>query len=78
MGIELTEERRERLIASVRGFHLDEFDEDVSPFRAEKLLDFFLENLGPAVYNQAVQDARKFMQTRLDEMDGEVWAPGGV
>jgi len=27
------------------------------------------------LYNQAVQDARKFMQERLDDLDGEVYRP---
>lgn len=77
MAIRLTDDRRERLLSSIRGFHVEEFDEDISTFRAGKLLEFFLEALGPHVYNQAVQDARSFVQRRLDEMDGEVWAPGG-
>lgn len=77
MAIRLADDRRERLLASIRGFHLEEFDEEISTFRAEKLLEFFLEALGPHVYNQAVQDARAFLQRRLDELDGEVWAPGG-
>ena len=54
---------------------MKEFDEELSPFRAEQLLDFFLAALGPHVYNQAVQDARGFMQRKLDELDGEVAAP---
>lgn len=74
MAIKLTDERRERLIQNVEGFYLREFDEEVSAFRAERLLDFFLEALGPHVYNQAVQDARGFMQRKLEEIDGEVYA----
>jgi hypothetical protein len=50
------------------------FDEKISEFRAEQVLEVFLQKLGPAVYNQAVQDARKFMQSRLDDLEGEVYA----
>jgi uncharacterized protein (DUF2164 family) len=32
--------------------------------------------LGPAVYNQAVQDVRAHLQTKLDDLDGEVHAEG--
>lgn len=74
MAIELAEDRRERLIRALQGFYLEEFDEEVSPFRAEQLLDFFLGALGPQVYNQAVQDARGFMLRKLDDLDGEVYA----
>jgi uncharacterized protein (DUF2164 family) len=51
------------------------FDEPLSRFRAEQILGFMLTALGPPMYNQAVQDARAFMQRKLDELDGEVYAP---
>ena len=78
MAIELNQPRRDRLVQGIQGFFLEEFDEDVSPFRAEQLLDFFLERLGPQVYNQGVQDARVFIQRKLDDLDGEVYEPEGV
>lgn len=78
MAIELETGRRERLVEALQGFYLEEFDEELSPFRAEQLLDFVLERLGPQVYNQAVQDARVFMQRKLDDLDGEVHEPEGV
>jgi uncharacterized protein (DUF2164 family) len=37
------------------------------------VLDFFLNELGPPVYNQAVKDARGFMLRKLDDLDGEVY-----
>ncbi|MGD2067858.1 MAG: DUF2164 domain-containing protein [Gemmatimonadota bacterium] len=74
MAIELAEERRGRLVQALQGFYLEEFDEEISPFRAEQLLDFFLGTLGPQVYNQAVQDARGFVLRKLDDLDGEVYA----
>lgn len=75
MVLQLSDERREQLKRSLVGFYLEEFDEDLSPFRASQLLDFVLESVAPHVYNQAVQDARAFMQRKLDELDGEVAAP---
>ena len=78
MAIELDPRRRQQLVARLRSFVLQEFDEDMSDFRAQQLLDFFLSALGPQVYNQAVQDARKVMQQKLDDLDGEVHLPEGV
>lgn len=73
--MQISDERRDRLVERVRGFFLEEFDEDVSTFRASALLDFFLAALGPQVYNQAVQDARVFMLKRLEDLEGEVYEP---
>ena len=71
-------ERRKVLTSRLQGFFLAEFDETLSPFRAEQILDFFLATLGPQVYNQAVQDARRFMQQTLEDLDGEVYQPEGT
>ena len=75
MTMKLSDERREQLIRRIQGFYMEEFDETVSPFRAAQLLDFCLDVVGPHVYNQAVQDARIFMQQKLEELDGDVSAP---
>ncbi len=73
MTFEIDEERKERLISQLQEFFLDQFGEEISPFRAEQVLDFSSEALGPQIYNQAVQDARKYMQQQLDDLDGEVY-----
>lgn len=75
MALQLSEERRTQLMRQLEGFFLEEFDETLSAFRAGQLLDFVLDTVAPHVYNQAVQDARVFMQRKLDELDGEVSAP---
>ena len=74
MMMKLSDTRREQIMLALEGFYLEEFDETLSSFRAAQLLDFFLDALGPHVYNQAVQDARAFMQGKLDELDGEITA----
>jgi len=75
VSISLSEERRDQLLLALEGFYLEEFDEELSRFRAELIVDFLLGALGPPIYNQAVQDARIFMQRKLEELDGEVYAP---
>jgi uncharacterized protein (DUF2164 family) len=78
MAVELDEARRADLISKLRGLYLQEFDEELSAFREEQVLDFFLEALGPPIYNQAVQDARGFMLRQLDDLDGEVHEPESI
>lgn len=75
LRINLDDERRQRLIDVLRGHFMDEFDEDLSAFRAEGLLDFFLSHLGPPVYNQGVRDACEFVQKKLTDIEGEVYEP---
>ncbi len=75
MSIELAADRRTHLVQRLQGFHAQEFDEELSVFQAEALVDWFVERLGPPIYNQAVQDVRRHLQERLDDLEGDVHAP---
>lgn len=73
--IKIDEARKERLNRELRALFLESFEEEISEFRADEIVDFFLGALGPQVYNQAVHDARKFVMEKLDDLDGEVHVP---
>ena len=73
MRIRLSRERRERLLRTVKEYFAAEFDEPLSDFRAERLLEFFVRELGPPIYNQGVRDAASFMQEKLGDIDGEIY-----
>jgi uncharacterized protein (DUF2164 family) len=55
MRIRLSGERRARLIRAIKQYFAESFDEALSDFRAESLLDFFVKELGAPVYNQAIR-----------------------
>ena len=76
MRIELSDDRQAEFRRQLQALFRDEFDEELSEFRASKVLDRFLKALAPAVYNQAVQDVRAHLQAKLDDLDGEVYADG--
>jgi len=73
MRIRLSEDRRALLRRSVQQYFREEFDEPISDFRAEGLIDFFVRALGPVVYNQGVRDAASFVQEKLTDIEGEVY-----
>ncbi len=75
MRIQLTDERRDRALRSIKEYFTERLDEEISDFRAEELLDFFVRELGPPVYNQAIQDAYKFIQDKLIDLEGEFYEP---
>ena len=70
MRIRLSDERRVRMLDSIKRHFADHFDEPVSDFRAQGLLDFFVRELGPPVYNQAIQDAQRYFQERASDLEG--------
>jgi uncharacterized protein (DUF2164 family) len=71
--IRLSPERRADLLSGVKKYFAAEFDEPLSDFRSASLLDFFLRELGPAVYNQGVRDAAGYMQEKLADIEGEIY-----
>jgi len=73
-GVRVSAERRTELVAVIKRYFADEFDEALSDFRAEALLDFFLRTLAPSVYNQGVRDAARAMQEKLTDLDAELYA----
>ena len=73
MKIRLSADRRAALLESVVAMYTTDFGETLSPFRAEALLDFFVRELGPPVYNQGVRDAAAFVQNKLADIEGEVY-----
>ena len=74
MRIDLSDQRQADFKDRLQSLFRDEFDEPLSDFRADEVLKLFLSTLGPAVYNQAVQDVRAHIQTKLDDLDGEIYA----
>jgi uncharacterized protein (DUF2164 family) len=75
MRIALSEERRGQLVSEVQRFLVREFELELSDFQAHGLVQFFVRRLGAPVYNQAIQDARRFLQDKLSDLEGEFYEP---
>jgi uncharacterized protein (DUF2164 family) len=75
MRVRLSDDRRAALVRLARLYFEEHFDEPLSDFRAEALIDFFVRELGPPVYNQGVRDACAYMQQKLTDVEGEVYEP---
>ena len=75
MRIRLADDRRARLLTSLTHYFSENFDDALSDFRANALLDFMIRELGPPVYNQGVRDACGYMQHKLGDIEGEVYEP---
>jgi uncharacterized protein (DUF2164 family) len=56
---------RQKLIAMFR----DDFEEDLSDFKADQILDAFIEKLGPGIYNAAIEDMKIYMMSQLEDLD---------
>ena len=73
MTIELSREARSEAIASIERYFAENMDERIGNIAAGALLGFFLQEIGPCVYNQAVAQVQGRLQTRIMELDLEVY-----
>ena len=69
MAIELSREIRAEAIASIERYFRENMDEKIGNIAAGALLGYFLEELGPLVYNKAVADVQERLQVRISELD---------
>jgi len=71
--IELSKQTRAEAIASLQRY----FEENIEPIGdlpAGLLLNFILEEIGPAIYNHAIVDAQARMQERVADLNAELYA----
>ena len=69
MTIELPKESRAEAIASIERYFRENMEERIGNIAAGALLGYFLEELGPLVYNKAVADVQERLQVRIAELD---------
>jgi uncharacterized protein (DUF2164 family) len=72
MPIELPDLARKEAIASIERYFRENMEEKIGNVAASGLLGFFLEEVGPSIYNKAVADVQERMQMRISELDIEV------
>jgi uncharacterized protein (DUF2164 family) len=73
-SIELPREKRAEAIASLKKYFEEEIGEPIGDLRAGLLLDFFLEDIGPAIYNRGIADAQARLAARVADLEGELCA----
>lgn len=72
--IEFPKEIRAQAIASIQRYFEENLPEPIGDLPAGLLLNFFLEEIGPLVYNHAIADAQARMQNRVADLSGELYA----
>lgn len=72
MNIDIPAEARKRAITSIERYFSENMDERIGNVAAGALLGFFLEEIGPVVYNRAVADVQERLQARVMEVDIEL------
>jgi len=67
-GIALSADARKQATASIRKYFADELDSEIGDLKAALVLDYFLAEIAPAVYNEAIGDAKHFFDERAADL----------
>jgi uncharacterized protein (DUF2164 family) len=74
--IEISKQARANATASIQRYFEENMAEPIGNLPAGLLLNFFLEEVGPPIYNQAIHDAQARLQQQVSDLDGELYADG--
>ncbi|BBU63728.1 hypothetical protein MSC49_36630 [Methylosinus sp. C49] len=72
MAIEIPKDSAKEAVLSLQRYFKENMDNEIGNLVAEGLLQFFVEEIGPIIYNKAVEDVQQRLQARIAELDVEV------
>jgi uncharacterized protein (DUF2164 family) len=72
--IELSKQARADAITSIQRYFQENMPEAIGNMAAGLLLNYFVEEVGPVIYNQAIADAQARIQQRMSDLEGELCA----
>ena len=72
--LEFSKQQRATAIASLQRYFEENLPEPIGELPAGLLLNFFLEEVGPVIYNQAIADAQTRLSQRVADLNGELYS----
>ncbi len=66
--INLNSESKEAMRSKIVKYFFEERDEDLGELASQLILDFFVEELAPSIYNQGVEDAYTYSRDKLEDL----------
>lgn len=65
-------EQQQQILQSIQVFFLEERDEELSEFAAERIFDFIKESIAVHFYNVGIQDAHAAVLNQFSSLDDEL------
>lgn len=69
MPLAFSDADRTTALTSIQRYFREERGEELGSVAADALLDFFLRELAPSVYNQGVREAQERVQQQVTDLD---------
>ncbi|MBQ8640226.1 MAG: DUF2164 family protein [Lachnospiraceae bacterium] len=72
-AIQLNEEQKKQIKEEIRAFYLDVRGDEIGIIEQQQILDLFVENLAPIVYNKALDDAQRWYRQQQENLESDFY-----
>lgn len=72
--VKLPKEQRDQMIRLIQQFFEEERGEEIGDLAADNVFNFFMTQIGPYVYNQALSDCRTLVNQRMVSLEEDIYA----
>ena len=66
--ITIPDAAKKQAVLSIQRYFAENLDEEIGDLKAALLLDYFLAEHGPTIYNRAIADAKSFFDERAADL----------
>ncbi len=70
----LSGEEKKKILEEISAFYLDVRGEEVGIIERQQILELFLENLAPLIYNKALDDTFRWYQRVQENMEADFYS----
>ncbi|MEC0231425.1 DUF2164 domain-containing protein [Paenibacillus alba] len=74
LKLKLEKEQKNELVSRLQDYFYKERSEEIGELSAEFLIDYMIAELGPYIYNQAIQDALKLVGDKMVALEDDLHA----
>lgn len=71
--IKISKEQKSEIIDRIKNYFESELDYEIGGLQSEFLLDFFIKEIGPYFYNQALDDCRALVAKQMDNVADKIY-----
>lgn len=72
-GIKLNDDEKKKMCNEIAAFYLDERDEEIGIIAQQRILDMFMENLAPVIYNKALDEAKNWHRQQMENLESDYY-----
>lgn len=72
--VQLSEEQKKKIAEEITAFYLDVRGEEIGIIEQQQMLDLFIENLAPIVYNKALDDAKIWYRKVQENIESDYYS----